>query len=162
MVDLSSNVAVLRRWSLAQPGTSMPADFNAWRSENVSEALSLSRKDPELVALLTGTANAELLADTLQGLLSPTPVSEAERADQARKAEAQALYDASRTEEGLNLTQKLRLESAYPELANKIKADTAVPQATEEEMVQQQRQEAAYQAEVRAASRARSMAAFSR
>ena len=160
MVDLSSNVAVLRRWSLANPGTPMPADFNTWRSENVSEALSLTRKDPELVALLTGTANAELLADTLQGLLSPTPVSEAERADKARKAEAQALYDASKSEEGLNMTQKIRLQSAFPELAKKVMQETAVAQPSEEEMVQQQRQQAAYQAEVRAASRARSMAAF--
>ena len=160
MVDLSSNVAVFRRWSLANPGTPMPANFNAWRSENMSEALSLSRKDPELVALLTGTANAELLADTLQGLLSPTPVSEAERADAARKAEAQALYEASRSEEGLNLTQKVRLQSAYPELAKTVMQETAIPQPSEEEMIQQQRQEAAYQAEVKAASRARSMAAF--
>ena len=162
MVDLSSNVAVLRRWSLAQPGTSMPADFNAWRLENPSEALLLTGKDPELVALLSGTAPAELLADTLQGLLSPTPVSQEEKAEAARKSEAQSLYDASRSEEGLNLTQKIRLEAAYPELAKKIKADTAVPQATEEEMVMRQRQDAAHQAEVRAASRARSMAAFSR
>ena len=162
MVDLSSNVAVLRRWSLAQPGTSMPADFNAWRLENPSEALLLTGKDPELVALLSGTANAELLADTLQGLLSPTPVSEAERADEARKAEAQALYDASKSEEGLNLTQKIRLQSAFPELAKKVMQETAVPQPSEEEMVQQQRQQAAYQAEVRAASRARSMATFRR
>ena len=138
----------------------MPADFNTWRSENVSEPLSLTRKDPELVALLTGTANAELLADTLQGLLSPTPVSEAERADQARKAEVQALYDASKSEEGLNMTQKIRLQSAFPELAKKVMQETAVAQPSEEEMVQQQRQQAAYQAEVRAASRARSMAAF--
>ncbi|MDA7433865.1 hypothetical protein N8458_01645 [Synechococcus sp. AH-601-P18] len=160
MVDLSSNIAVLRRWSLANPGTPMPADFNTWRSENLSEALSLTRKDPELVALLTGTANAELLADTLQGLLSPTPVSEAERADKARKAEAQALYNASKSEEGLNMTQKLRLQSAFPELTKKVMQETTVAQPSEEEMVQQQRQQAAYQAEVRAASRARSMAAF--
>ena len=160
MVNLSSNVAVLRRWSLAQPGTSMPADFNAWRLENPLEVLLLTGKDPELVALLSDTAPAELLADTLQGLLSPTPVSQEEKAEATRKSEAQGLYDASRSEEGLNLTQKLRLESAYPELAKKIKADTAVPQPSEEEMVQQQRQQAAYQAEVKAASRARSMAAF--
>ena len=160
MVDLSSNVAVLRRWSLAQPGTSMPADFTAWATENQSAAILLNQKDPELCQLLNGTAPAELLADTLQGLLSPTPVSQEEKAEAARKAEAKALYDASRSDEGLNLTQKLRLESDYPELANKIKADTAVAQPSEEEVVQQQRQQAAYQAEVKAASRARSMAAF--
>jgi hypothetical protein len=38
----------------------MPADFNASRSENPSEALLLTGKDPELVALRSGTANAEL------------------------------------------------------------------------------------------------------
>ena len=162
MVDLSSNVAVLRRWSLAQPGTSMPADFNAWRLENPSEALLLTGKDPELVALLSGTAPAELLADTLQGLLSPTPVSEAERADKARKAEAQALYDASKSEEGLNLTQKIRLQSAFPELAKKVMQETAVAQPSEEDQLQQQREQAAHIADVRAASKARSMAAFRR
>ena len=160
MADLSSNIAVLRRWSLANPGTPMPANYSEWRSANATEAMLLNRKDPELVALLSGTANAELLADTLQGLLSPTPVSEAERADQARKAEAQALYDASKSEEGLNMTQKVRLQSAFPELAKKVMQETAVAQPSEEEMIQRQRQEAAYQAEVKAESRARSMAAF--
>ena len=162
MADLSSNIAVLRRWSLANPGTAMPTNYSEWRSANATEAMLLSRKDPELVALLTGTANAELLADTLQGLLSPTPVSEAERADQARKAEAQSLYDASKSEEGLNLTQKIRLQSAFPELAKKVMQETAVPQPTEEQQLQQQRQQAAYAAEVKAESRARSMAAFRR
>ena len=162
MADLSSNIAVLRRWSLANPGTPMPTNYSEWRSANATEAMLLSRKDPELVALLSGTANAELLADTLQGLLSPTPVSEAERADKARKAEAQALYDASRSEEGLNMTQKIRLQSAFPELAKKVMQETAVPQPTEEQQLQQQRQQAVYAAEVKAESRARSMAAFRR
>ena len=162
MADLSSNIAVLRRWSLANPGTPMPTNYSEWRSANATEAMLLSRKDPELVALLSGTANAELLADTLQGLLSPTPVSEAERADQARKAEAKALYDASRSEEGLNMTQKIRLQSAFPELAKKVMQETAVPQPTEEQQLQQQRQQAVYAAEVKAESRARSMAAFRR
>ena len=162
MADLSSNIAVLRRWSLANPGTAMPTNYSEWRSANATEAMLLSRKDPELVALLTGTANAELLADTLQGLLSPTPVSEAERADQARKAEAQSLYEASKSEEGLNLTQKIRLQSAFPELAKKVMQETAVAQPTEEQQLQQQRQDAAHIADVKAASRARSMAAFRR
>ena len=72
MADLSSNIAVLRRWSLANPGTPMPTNYSEWRSANATEAMLLNRKDPELMALLTGTANAELLADTLQGLLSPS------------------------------------------------------------------------------------------
>ena len=46
------------------------------------------------------------------------------------------------------------------ELTKKVMQETTVAQPSEEEMVQQQRQQAAYQAEVRAASRARSMAAF--
>ena len=162
MVDFSGNIAVLRRWANAVPGEPLPANFQAWQNENQSAALLLNRKDPELCQLLNGTASADLVADAIQNLLSPTPVSQEEKEEAARKAEAKALYDASRSDEGLNLTQKLRLESAYPELAKKIKGDTAVAQSSEEEMVMRQRQDAAHIADVKAASRARSMAAFRR
>ena len=158
MVDLSSNVAVLRRWALARPGEPLPANYSEWASEFPTEALLLTRKDPELVQLLSGTAPASLLADTLQGQLSPTPVSEAEREAEERKAEMQALYDASRSEAGLSLTQKIRLEAAYPELANKVKQETSIPAPAEADQLAWQQQAAQAEAEVRAASVARAMA----
>ena len=70
------------------------------------------------------------------------------------------LKEARKSEEGLNMAQKLRLQAAFPDLAKKLIQETAVTQPSEEEMIQQQRQQSAYQAEVKAASRAGSMSPF--
>ena len=161
MVDLNSNVGVLRRWAHSLPGEPLPANFAQWRSDNPSQSLQLSKADPELVSLLDGTAPASLLADALQGQLSSVPVSQEEREAKEKQAEAQALYDASRSESGLNLTQKLRLQTAFPELAAKIQRETAIPAMDPETQALYDRQLAQEEAEIRAASVARGMAATS-
>ena len=70
------------------------------------------------------------------------------------------LKEARKSEEGLNMAHKLRLQAAFPDLAQKLMQETAMAQRSEEEMIQQQRQQSAYQAEVKAGSRASSMAPF--
>ena len=162
MPDLSSNIAVLRRWSHNRPGEPLPSNFGQWATNNGTDALMLQRKDPELFSLLSGTAPASLLADALQGQLSPIPVSEEQRAAEARKQEMQSLYNQSKTEEGLNLTQKVRLQSAFPELAEKVKRENPAPVYAEEDLAARAQQAAQQEAEVRRASVARSMAATRR
>ena len=162
MADLSGNVAVLRRWAHSRPGEPLPKNYQQWAAENGTEALQLVRKDPELVQLLSGTASASLVADALQGQLSPIPVSEDQRAAETRKEEAQALYDQSKTEQGLNLTQRVRLQSAFPELAEKIANENPAPVYSEEDLAARAQREAQQLAEVRRESIARSMATTSR
>ena len=162
MADLSSNIAVLRRWAHFRSSEPLPSDFGGWRDANGTDAVLLEKQDPELFQLLSGTAPASLLADTLQGLLSPTPVSEAEREEQARKEERQALFDASRSEEGLNLTQKVRLQAAFPELAQKVMKETTIAAPAEADQQLWAQQAAQQEAETRAASVRKSMAATSR
>ena len=140
MVDLSANVGVLRRWSHSRPGEPLPSNFASWEAANSTDALQLQRQDPELVSLLNGTAPASLLADALQGALSPVPVSQEQRASDARKAEAQSLYDQSKTEEGLTLTQKIRLQAAFPELADKIARENPAPVYSEQDVAARARQ----------------------
>ena len=159
MPNLSSNVAVLRRWANARPDEAMPSNFGQWATANGTEALLLQRKDPELFSLLSGTASASLVADALQGHLSPIPVSEEQREADTRKAEAQSLYDQSKTEEGLNLTQLVRLQAAFPELADKIARENPAPVYSEQDVAARARQVAQQEAELRRESRARSMAA---
>ena len=159
MADLSGNVAVLRRWAHSRPGEPLPKNYQQWAAENGTDAIQLVRKDPELVQLLSGTASASLVADALQGQLSPIPVSEEQREADARKEEAQALYDASRSEQGLNLTQKVRLQSAFPELAAKVQQENPTPVFSEQDIAARAQREAQQLAEVRRESRARSLAA---
>ena len=158
MPDLSGNVAVLRRWSHNRPGEPLPGNFAQWATTNGTEAMMLQRKDPELFSLLTGQAPASLLADALQGQLSPIPVSEEQRAADAQNKEAQALYDASRSTEGLTLTEKVRLQSAFPELAEKIQRETPKPVVHPKDVVRRELQAQQQEREVRLESRARSMA----
>jgi len=162
MADLSANIGVLRRWANFNSEEPLPANFSQWATNNGTAAMQLQRQDPELVALLSGTASATLLADTLQGNLSPVPVSEEERQAAAKKKEMQSLYDAAKSEEGMTLTQKVQVQALYPELAKKIEKEVFTPSPAEELVSAQQRQAAQQLAEVKRSSVARSMAAFRR
>ena len=162
MADLSGNIGVLRRWAHFNSEEPLPSNFSQWATNNGTAAMQLQRQDPELVALLSGQAPATLLADTLQGKLSPLPVSEEERQAAAQKQEMQSLFDAAKSEEGMTLTQKVQVQTLYPELANKIQKECFTPSPSEELVIAQQRQAAQQLAEVKSASRARSMAAFRR
>ena len=74
----------------------------------------------------------------------------------------QALYDASKSEEGLNLTQKVRLQSEFPELAAKVMKENPVPVFSEEDIAVRSQQAAQQEAEVRRESVARAMATTNR
>ena len=91
MPDFSTSIAALRRWESFSSGTPLPSNFPEWRQQNASQSMELSAKDPELYSLLAGTAPAGLVADTLQGKLSPIPKTPEERATEQQKAEVQKL-----------------------------------------------------------------------
>ena len=65
--------------------------------------MKLQAADPELVSLLRGTAPAGLVADALQGKLSPIPKSPQQRQEEATKAEVQQLMEAIPTAPGISL-----------------------------------------------------------
>ena len=89
-------------------------------------------------------------------------MQEAAEVRKTSEAEAQALFDASRSEQGLNLTQKIRLQAQFPELAEKIKRETAVAAPAEADQRAWAQQAAQEEQQVRAASVARGMAATRR
>ena len=71
----------------------------------------------------------------------------------------QDLYNQSKSEQGLSLTQTIRLQSAFPELADKIAKENPAPVYSEEDQSLWAAQRQQEEQEVRRASVARSMAA---
>ena len=87
--------------------------------------MKLQAADPELVSLLRGTAPAGLVADALQGKLSPIPKSPEQRQEEATKAEVQQLMEANPYRSG-NLTQAMRLEQLNPAAAKRLRQESGV------------------------------------
>lgn len=81
--------------------------------------------DPELVSILDGSCSAGLKADVLEGKFDPVSPTAEQRAEEAQKAELQALYEAKPFETG-NLTQQLRMAQLSPDLATEQR-DAAAP-----------------------------------
>ena len=114
----------------------MPASWDQYRTANASAALSIEARDPELVSLLKGTASATLRADALSNALSPVPPNEGQIKAEALKAEAQELFDKGR-DEGLNLTEELRLAVLNAEALGVLKKQYQSKAATRAEMDEQ-------------------------
>ena len=147
VVNLSANVAVLRRWSHSRPGEALPENFASWKAANATEALQLQRQDPELVSLLNGTAPASLLADALQGHLSPIPVSQEQRASDARKAEMQALMT-QQNGSGPHTDPKVRLKQPSPSWPQVLPRKSCT-RLLEQDVAARARQAAQQEAELR-------------
>ena len=107
--------------------------------------MKLQAADPELVSLRRGTAPAGLVADALQGKLSPIPMSPEQRQEAATKAEVQQLMDANPYRSG-NLTQAMRLEQLNPAAAKRLRQESGVQSPAEKqaaaEAAQQQHEKA--------------------
>ena len=152
MADFSSSIAVLRRWATFSATEPFPADFAAWKQNNSSKFFELAQSDPELVSLLSGSAPAGLVADALQGSLSPTPKTQEQRQKEATSAEVQELIEASPYKAG-NFTQAMRLEELDPAAAKKLRTEAGVQTITERneaEAAQKQQQEIAFQKNIAA------------
>jgi hypothetical protein len=150
MHGLDSVVPVLRRWG-ALSEQPMPQHWEGWASKNQTAAMEIQRRDPDLVLLLSGKANATLRASALQGDLSPCPpdIEEIEGAKiQARK---QWLFENDPFKSG-NQTQQLELYAIDPKLAEKLKAQATDPVEQDSLTSAQARRARAEEAEMRAAS----------
>jgi len=130
LADFSSSIAVLRRWSSFSATEPFPADFAAWKQQNASKFFELAAVDPELVSLLSGSAPAGLVADALQGSLSPTPKSQEQRKAEAVSAEVKELVEAN-PYKARDLTQAMRLEELDPAAAKRLRTEAGVQTPSE-------------------------------
>lgn len=135
MPDFSTSIAALRRWESFSSDTPLPSNFAQWRQQNASLSMELSAKDPELYSLLAGTAPAGLVADTLQGKLSPIPATPEQRQSAQKKAEVQKLVDSNPYKSG-NLTEMLQLESLDPQAAKSLRRQSGVQTPIERDEAQ--------------------------
>lgn len=110
MHGLQNSIAILRRWA-CHTDQPLPDDFKQFQKQHPTEALQIERNDPELAALLSGTASASLRADALEGKLSDKAPDPAVRAEEKRRRDVQDLFD--RREE-LTLTERLQLQVLDP------------------------------------------------
>ena len=141
MPDFSTSIAALRRWENFSSDTPLPSNLAEWRKTNGQEYMRLSAEDPELFSLLAGKAPAGLVADTLQGKLSPIPKPQEQRAAESKKAEVKQLIEANPYKSG-NLTEKLKLEALDPAAAKALRRESNYQNPAE-------RQEAAAEAQAR-------------
>jgi len=147
LADFSNSIAVLRRWSSFSATEPFPADFAAWKQNNSSKFFELAASDPELVSLLSGSAPAGLVADALQGSLSPTPKTKEQRRDEAKAAEVKQLIEAN-PYKSRNLTQAMRLEELDPAAAKRLRTEAGVQtpkERNEAAAAKQQAHELAFQ-----------------
>jgi hypothetical protein len=82
------NESTLRRWAAFRPGTRMPDSI---AELELSDQLALQSNDPDLHALLSNTATAELELAVMDGSLPDVAIPQADREAQARRAEAERL-----------------------------------------------------------------------
>lgn len=110
----------------------MPSNLDAWRQKNTSGYLMLCQQDPELELLLSGKAPAGLLADALQGTLSPVAVSPEDRKAEAVKGRASELFRRSE----LNLTEEMELQYLAPAAYEQWKKKGRQNEATSQDAAQ--------------------------
>ncbi|WP_186537860.1 hypothetical protein [Synechococcus sp. BIOS-E4-1] len=99
------------------------------------------------MSLLSGSAPADLVADALQGSLSPTPKSQEQRRDEAKAAEVKQLIEAN-PYKARNFTQAMRLEELDPAAAKRLRTEAGVQtpsERAEAKAAQQQAHEHAMQ-----------------
>ena len=116
---------MLRRWETFNKEAALPRNFQAWKEGNLQDYMKLAKADPELVSLLDGSAPAGLVADALQGSLSPIPKSPEQRQSEVRSAELQHLAD-NNPYKANNLTAALRLEQLDPTTAKRLRKEAGV------------------------------------
>ena len=109
---LQDNVSVLRRWA-AHSGSQLPTNWRQFETQNFTEAQRIRQVDPDLVALLQGTASAGLRADALTGKFSQVPPDYEQQQRQAAFDRQQELIKKVRAGEA-NLTERIECEQVAP------------------------------------------------
>lgn len=146
--DLGNNVSVLRRWE-ANGGGQLPDNWHQFQRDNMMLSIKISEEDPELVALISGTASAGLRADALSGKFSAVPPDYQQIQRQLafdRQQELSIKIEAGKS----TFTERLELGAINPGLLAQLEAKNA-PSA-EQVALEKARKQAAQQ-EALAASR---------
>ena len=145
MHGLESNPAVLRRWEALQPGKPLPKDWNEFRRSNLVDAVQLAARDPDLVALLDGTASAGLRADAITGNLDCTPPEVGQVDAEARNRRVQEILAAKPWGDGKDRAPNMTLQIELHHLAPQVAAMAAAthtrehpPQTAKERFAQEQ------------------------
>ena len=117
----------------------MPEDFHDFSDRYMTESMLIRQKDPDLVAILSGTASANLKADVVSGKFDVVGPTEEQQSEAAKQAEIQRLFDAKPFVTG-SLTEQMQLRALSPELAAQ-EEQAAIQQSgrsahTEKEMLQ--------------------------
>ena len=121
---LHNSVNILRRWSQHHDGP-LPENWKQFQEANMNRAMEIEQVDPQLVALLNGTAGAGLRADALTGKFSPTAPTAEEVAKARRQARIQELWDAKPYADGrmLNMAAALELDQLAPEVGARARRE---------------------------------------
>lgn len=108
--DFESKVTILRRWA-AHTDHPLPSDFKKFQRQYPTEALLIEKNDPELAALLLGTASASLKADAIEGKLNEKAPDPVVRAEEDRQRTVQDLFN---RRADLTFTERLQLQAMDP------------------------------------------------
>ena len=121
MAYYSSNEQVLRRWASISDRP-MPEDFRDFSDRYLTESMLIRQRDPALVSILEGTADAGLKADVISGQFDIAAPTEEQKAEAAKQAEVQRLFDSKPFISG-DLTSQMRLRMLSPDLAAQEEAN---------------------------------------
>ena len=130
MAYYSSNEQVLRRWASVSDRP-MPEDFRDFSDRYLTESMLIRQRDPDLVSILEGSADANLKADVISGHFDIAAPTEEQQAEAARQAEAQRLFDSNPFANGGNLTDQMKLQQLAPEAAAQLQEAAARQQQPE-------------------------------
>ena len=84
--------------------------------------MAIRQADPDLVAIMNNTASGEMVADVLAGKWDIVAPTAEQKAEAARQAQTQELFDQKPFESG-NLTQQMAMRQLSPELAAQEEAN---------------------------------------
>ena len=94
----------------------MPEDFRDFSDRYLTESMLIRQRDPALVSILEGTADANLKADVVSGQFDIAGPTEEQQAETAKQAEIQRLFDSKPFISG-DLTSQMKLRMLSPDLA---------------------------------------------
>ena len=134
----------------------MPEDFGDFSDRYLTESMLIRQRDPALVSILEGTADANLKADVVSGQFDIVAPTEEQQSEARRKAEAQRLFDSNPFANGGNLTDQMKLRQLAPEAAAQLQDAAARAQQPEMNEMRLKQMEAA-QKQARDASRLKGM-----
>ena len=133
---------VLRRFAAAVPNTPLPSDWGKFAATNQTLAMEVTAKDPELVSLLSGNANAALKADALSGAFSPVPPDQKKEASKLLQRQVSDLLEKLDRDPD-QMTYALQLASLSPAAHSNWKKQQQAKTPDDDQLRHQQLQDEA-------------------